>query len=190
MNNFIFNEDVSLVFTDETFYAIYQDFINIPGKVTKGDSAAYYCNESMKLVVSVSNIRNTDTTYAMYYKDGKIYDDENFAVPLKHSQENLLAVFKDFLTQEEWEKLKGKNSFLLLIEITANTSGKAEEIIFKFRETDPVMMHMPPDRLYELEKRLKKVLELHPRAYFSRFKKIKYFDSIRYKNIAPFDEKN
>ena len=29
MNNFIFNEDVSLVFTDETFYAIYQDFIKM-----------------------------------------------------------------------------------------------------------------------------------------------------------------
>ena len=160
-----------------------------PGKVTKGDSAAYYCKKAMSIILEVGNTQNVDTSYTMYYKDGRVFDDENFAVPLKHSQENLLAVFKDFLTQEEWEKLKGKNSFLLLIEITANTSGKAEEIIFKFRETDPVMTHMPPDRLYELEKRLKKVLELHPRAYFSQFKKIKYFDSIRYKNIAPFDKK-
>ncbi len=29
MNNIIFNEDISLVFTDEKFYAIYQDFIKM-----------------------------------------------------------------------------------------------------------------------------------------------------------------
>lgn len=191
MNNFIFNEDVSLVFTDETFYAIYQDFINIPGKVTKGDSAAYYCNESMKLVVSVSNIRNTDTTYAMYYKDGKIYDDDFLPSHLKNSQEDLLTVFKEVLTQEEWKKLKEiKGTYFLLFNITADTSGKPKEIIFKFRKTDPVMMYMSPDRLYKLEKRLKEVMGLIPCKDFSLFKNIKYLDAIDYKNIAPFDEKN
>lgn len=161
-----------------------------PGKVTKGDSASYYCKKDLSIYLEVGNTRNVDTSHIMYYKDGRVFDDENFAAPPKHSQEVLLTVFKEFLNQEEWKKLKGKDSYTLLINITANTSGKTEEITFSFRETDPVMMQMPPDRLYELEKRLKKVLELHPRAYFSQFKKIKYFDSIRYKNIAPFDEKN
>lgn len=78
--------------------------IYIPGKVTKGDSAAHYCKKNLSIFLEVGNIRNVDTSHIMYYKDGRVFDDENLGIYPKHSQEVLLAVFKEFLTQEEWEK--------------------------------------------------------------------------------------
>ena len=160
----------------QTFY--------VPGAIVKGKNASYYCAFENKLVVRVYNVNNVDTTTTMYYDDGTVVP---FYVGLGGTiatkTEDLVRVFQEALTQEEREMLKGKIGYLLIVNVVTDKQGNTLEITFKFRNNDPVMTKFDPDRLYQLEQNLKKILKLNPSKSDSSIKNMKYFLPISYKDL-------
>ena len=156
----------------------------IPGKITKGETAAYYCKLANKLILEVRNVKNVDTTDVMYYKDGRpmpIEADLSGSVDTKPWE--LLNAFRECLTPEEWNMLKGKVGHFLGMDVVADSDGNTLEIVFQFRTADPVMTKMDPDRLYRLEQNLKKIIKMTPSKEDRAFKSIKYLQFISYAKI-------
>ena len=88
------------------------------------------------------------------------------------------------MTQEEIDILKNKISYSLLLDIVADKQGNTLEITFSFRNNDPVMTKFDPDRLYQLEQNLKKILKLNPAIDdSSSIRNMKYFLPISYKDL-------
>ena len=79
--------------------------------------------------------------------------------------------------------LKGKIGYLLILNIVTDKQGNTLEITFRLRNYDPVMTKFDPDRLYQLEQNLKKVLKLNPDEADSSIKNMKYFLPIDYKDL-------
>ena len=134
----------------------------IPGKVTKGENASYYCTSTdNKWFIEVRNVQNTDTTRIVYDKTGKLIEDGFLlVVPPSFHQDELLAVLKEVLTKEEWEKIyENKRLVLDIYYILLDDTGKAKEITFQFRKDDPIFTRLEPDRLYVIEQRFKQILK-------------------------------
>ena len=163
---------------------LFAQTLYVPGAIVKGKNASYYCAFENKLVVRVYNVNNVDTTTTMYYDDGTVVP---FYVGLGGTiatkTEDLVRVFQEALTQEEREMLKGKIGYLLILKIVTDKQGNAQEITFKFRNNDPVMTKFDPDRLYQLEQNLKKVLKLNPSKADSSIRNMKYIQPIDYKDL-------
>ena len=80
--------------------------------------------------------------------------------------------------------LKGKIGYLLIVNVVTDKQGNTLEITFKFRNNDPVMTKFDPDRLYQLEQNLKKILKLNPAIDdSSSIRNMKYFLPISYKDL-------
>ena len=74
--------------------------------------------------------------------------------------------------------------YLLIVNVVTDKQGNTLEITFKFRNNDPVMTKFDPDRLYQLEQNLKKVLKLNPAIDdSSSIRNMKYFLPISYKDL-------
>ena len=73
--------------------------------------------------------------------------------------------------------------YLLIVNVVADKQGNTLEITFKFRNNDPVMTKFDPDRLYQLEQNLKKVLKLNPSKADSSIRNMKYIQPIDYKDL-------
>ena len=163
---------------------LFAQTLYVPGAIVKGKNASYYCAFENKLVVRVYNVNNVDTTTTMYYDDGTVVP---FYVGLGGTiatkTEDLVRVFQEALTQEEMDMLKGKIGYLLIVNVVADKQGNTLEITFKFRNNDPVMTKFDPDRLYQLEQELKKILKLDPNSLDKSIKNVKYFLPISYKNL-------
>ena len=163
---------------------LFAQTLYVPGAIVKGKNASYYCAFENKLVVRVYNVNNVDTTTTMYYDDGTVvpyYVGLGGTIATKN--EDLVRVFQGALTQEEREMLKGKIGYLLILNIVTDKQGNAQEITFKFRNNDPVMTKFDPDRLYQLEQNLKKVLKLNPSKADSSIRNMKYIQPIDYKDL-------
>ena len=163
---------------------LFAQTLYVPGAIVKGKNASYYCAFENKLVVRVYNVNNVDTTTTMYYDDGTVvpyYVGLGGTIATKN--EDLVRVFQGALTQEEREMLKGKIGYLLILKIVTDKQGNAQEITFKFRNNDPVMTKFDPDRLYQLEQNLKKILKLNPSKADSSIKNMKYIQAISYKDL-------
>ena len=76
-----------------------------------------------------------------------------------------------------------KITYLLQLDIVADKQGNTLEITFSFRSNDPVMTKFDPDRLYQLEQNLKKILKLNPSKADSSIKNMKYIQAISYKDL-------
>ena len=159
----------------QTFY--------VPGAIVKGKNTSYYCSFENKLLVKVNNINNVDTTTTMYYDDGTVVPFDVGSAVIETKIEDLVRVFQEALTQEEMDMLKGKIGYLLIVNVVADKQGNTLEITFKFRNNDPVMTKFAPDRLYQLEQELKKILKLDPNSLDKSIKNVKYFLPISYKNL-------
>ena len=163
---------------------LFAQTLYVPGAIVKGKNASYYCAFENKLVVRVYNVNNVDTTTTMYYDDGTVVP---FYVGLGGTiatkTEDLVRVFQEALTQEEREMLKGKIGYLLIVNVVTDKQGNTLEITFKFRNNDPVMTKFDPDRLYQLEQNLKKVLKLNPSKADSSIRNMKYIQPIDYKDL-------
>ena len=155
----------------------------VPGTIVKGKNASYYCSFENKLVVKVYNVNNVDTTTTMYYDDGTVVPFDVGSAVIETKIEDLVRVFQEALTQEEMDMLKGKIGYLLIVNVVADKQGNTLEITFKFRNNDPVMTKFAPDRLYQLEQELKKILKLDPNSLDKSIKNVKYFLPISYKNL-------
>ena len=124
-----------------------------------------------------------DTTTTMYYDDGTVVPFDVGSAVIETKIEDLVRVFQEALTQKEIDILKSKISYLLMLNIVADKQGNTLEITFKFRNNDPVMTKFDPDRLYQLEQELKKILKLDPNSLDKSIKNVKYFLPISYKNL-------
>ena len=163
---------------------LFAQTLYVPGAIVKGKNTSYYCSFENKLLVKVNNINNVDTTTTMYYDDGTVVPFDVGSAVIETKIEDLVRVFQEALTQEEMDMLKGKIGYLLIVNVVADKQGNTLEITFKFRNNDPVMTKFDPDRLYQLEQNLKKILKLNPAIDdSSSIRNMKYFLPISYKDL-------
>ena len=162
---------------------LFAQTLYVPGAIVKGKNTSYYCSFENKLLVKVNNINNVDTTTTMYYDDGTVVPFDVGSAVIETKIEDLVRVFQEALTQEEMDMLKGKIGYLLIVNVVADKQGNTLEITFKFRNNDPVMTKFDPDRLYQLEQELKKILKLDPNSLDKSIKNVKYFLPINYKDL-------
>ena len=163
---------------------LFAQTLYVPGTIVKGKNASYYCAFENKLVVRVYNVNNVDTTTTMYYDDGTVVPYYvGLGGTIATETEDLVRVFQETLTQEERNILKSKISYLLILNVVTDKQGNTLEITFRFRNNDPVMTKFDPDRLYQLEQNLKKILKLNPDEADSSIKNMKYIQAISYKDL-------
>ena len=162
---------------------LFAQTLYVPGAIVKGKNTSYYCSFENKLLVKVNNINNVDTTTTMYYDDGTVVPFDVGSAVIETKIEDLVRVFQEALTQEEMDMLKGKIGYLLILNVVTDKQGNTREITFKFLNDDPVMTKFAPDRLYQLEQELKKILKLDPNSLDKSIKNVKYFLPIDYKDL-------
>ena len=163
---------------------LFAQTLYVPGTIVKGKNASYYCSFENKLVVKVYNVNNVDTTTTMYYDDGTVVPHYvGLGGTIETKIEDLVRVFQEVLTQEEIDILKNKISYGIVLYIVTDKQGNTLEITFGFRNNDPVMTKFDPDRLYQLEQNLKKVLKLNPSKADSSIRNMKYIQPIDYKDL-------
>ena len=159
---------------------LFAQTLYVPGTIVKGKNASYYCSFENKLVVKVYNV---DTTTTMYYDDGTVVPFDVGSAVIATKTEDLVRVFQEALTQKETNILKSKIIHLLILNVVTDKQGNTREITFKFLNDDPVMTKFDPDRLYQLEQELKKILKLDPNSLDKSIKNVKYFLPIDYKDL-------
>ena len=162
---------------------LFAQTLYVPGTIVKGKNASYYCSSENEIFIKVNNVNNVDTTTTMYYDDGTVVPFDEGSAVIETKNEDLVRVFQEALTQKEIDILKSKISYLLMLNIVADKQGNTLEITFSFRNNDPVMTKFAPDRLYQLEQELKKILKLDPNSLDKSIKNIKYIQAISYKDL-------
>ena len=162
---------------------LFAQTLYVPGTIVKGKNASYYCSSENEIFIKVNNVNNVDTTTTMYYDDGTVVPFDVGSAVIETKIEDLVRVFQEALTQEERNILKSKISYLLILNVVTDKQGNTLEITFRFRNNDPVMTKFDPDRLYQLEQNLKKILKLNPSKADSSIKNMKYIQAISYKDL-------
>lgn len=162
---------------------LFAQTLYVPGTIVKGKNASYYCSTKYEILIKVNNVNNVDTTTTMYYDDGTVVPFDVGSAVIETKIEDLVRVFQEALTQEEIDILKSKITCSLQLDIVTDKQGNTLEITFRLRNYDPVMTKFDPDRLYQLEQNLKKVLKLNPSKADSSIKNMKYFLPISYKDL-------
>ena len=162
---------------------LFAQTLYVPGTIVKGKNASYYCSTKYEILIKVNNVNNVDTTTTMYYDDGTVVPFDVGSAVIETKNEDLVRVFQEALTQKEIDILKSKISYLLMLNIVADKQGNTLEITFSFRNNDPVMTKFTPDRFYQLEQELKKILRLDPNSLDKSIKNIKYIQAISYKDL-------
>ena len=162
---------------------LFAQTLYVPGTIVKGKNASYYCSTKYEILIKLNNVNNVDTTTTMYYDDGTVVPFDEGSAVIETKNEDLVRVFQEALTQKEIDILKSKISYLLMLNIVADKQGNTLEITFSFRNNDPVMTKFTPDRFYQLEQELKKILKLDPNSLDKSIKNVKYFLPISYKNL-------
>ena len=162
---------------------LFAQTLYVPGTIVKGKNASYYCSTKYEILIKVNNVNNVDTTTTMYYDDGTVVPFDEGSAVIETKNEDLVRVFQEALTQKEIDILKSKISYLLMLNIVADKQGNTLEITFSFRNNDPVMTKFTPDRFYQLEQELKKILRLDPNSLDKSIKNVKYFLPIDYKDL-------
>ena len=162
---------------------LFAQTLYVPGTIVKGKNASYYCSTKYEILIKVNNVNNVDTTTTMYYDDGTVVPFDEGSAVIETKNEDLVRVFQEALTQEEIDILKSKITCSLQLDIVTDKQGNTLEITFRLRNYDPVMTKFDPDRLYQLEQNLKKVLKLNPSKADSSIKNMKYFLPISYKDL-------
>ena len=162
---------------------LFAQTLYVPGTIVKGKNASYYCSTKYEILIKLNNVNNVDTTTTMYYDDGTVVPFDEGSAVIATKTEDLVRVFQEALTQKEIDILKSKISYLLMLNIVADKQGNTLEITFSFRNNDPVMTKFTPDRFYQLEQELKKILKLDPNSLDKSIKNVKYFLPIDYKDL-------
>ena len=162
---------------------LFAQTLYVPGTIVKGKNASYYCSTKHEILIKLNNVNNVDTTTTMYYDDGTVVPFDEGSAVIETKNEDLVRVFQEALTQKEIDILKSKISYLLMLNIVADKQGNTLEITFSFRNNDPVMTKFTPDRFYQLEQELKKILRLDPNSLDKSIKNIKYIQAISYKDL-------
>lgn len=154
-----------------------------PGKITEGSLASYYCYAETKLVWKIRNVENTDTTDIMYYKNGEVAKNYQPSGKALFSNDDLIELFCETLTSTELSLIKNKAAYFLQVNVVCDSHGNANEVGFGFRNDDPVLTRLLPDRFYDLEQKLKRLLKVNLSTEDIQIKNIKYFAIIDYRQI-------
>ena len=163
---------------------LFAQTLYVPGTIVKGKNASYYCSTKYEILIKLNNVNNVDTTTTMYYDDGTVVPHYvGLGGTIATETEDLVRVFQEVLTQEEIDILKNKITCSLQLDIITDKQGNTLEITFRLRNYDPVMTKFDPDRLYQLEQNLKKILKLNPSKADSSIKNMKYIQAISYKDL-------
>ena len=163
---------------------LFAQTLYVPGTIVKGKNASYYCSTKYEILIKLNNVNNVDTTTTMYYDDGTVVPHYvGLGGTIATKTEDLVRVFQEALTQEERDILKSKITCSLQLDIVTDKQGNTLEITFRFRNNDPVMTKFDPDRLYQLEQNLKKILKLNPDEADSSIKNMEYIQAISYKDL-------
>ena len=162
---------------------LFAQTLYVPGTIVKGKNASYYCSTKYEILIKLNNVNNVDTTTTMYYDDGTVVPFDVGSAVIATKTEDLVRVFQEVLTQEEIDILKNKISYGIVLYIVTDKQGNTLEITFSFRNNDPVMTKFTPDRFYQLEQELKKILKLDPNSLDKSIKNVKYFLPIDYKDL-------
>ena len=162
---------------------LFAQTLYVPGTIVKGKNASYYCSTKYEILIKLNNVNNVDTTTTMYYDDGTVVPFDEGSAVIETKNEDLVRVFQEALTQKEIDILKSKISYLLILNVVTDKQGNTLEITFSFRNNDPVMTKFTPDRFYQLEQELKKILRLDPNSLDKSIKNIKYIQAISYKDL-------
>lgn len=145
------------------------------GDTIKGKAVSYYCVELIpNRTIRVRNTQNKDTLSNMYFDDGKIVpDDRMLESNYNFEFEQFIQTFKDALTFQEINQLKNaRGSFI--VNVVTDKAGNALELDFIFPKNDPVLSKFAPDRLFQLETKLKKLLKLNIGGEDRKIKNVKY----------------
>ena len=163
---------------------LFAQTLYVPGTIVKGKNASYYCSTKYEILIKLNNVNNVDTTTTMYYDDGTVVPYYvGLGGTIATETEDLVRVFQEALTQKEVDILKSKIIHLLMLNVVTDKQGNTREITFKFLNDDPVMTKFDPDRLYQLEQELKKIVKLDPNSLDKSIKNVKYFLPIDYKDL-------
>ena len=156
----------------------------VPGTIVKGKNASYYCSTEYEILIKVNNVNNVDTTDTMYYDDGIVVPYYvGLGGTIATETEDAGSCISGSVDTRRNRYPKNKISYSLLLDIVADKQGNTLEITFSFRSNDPVMTKFDPDRLYQLEQNLKKILKLNPSKADSSIKNMKYIQAISYKDL-------
>lgn len=145
------------------------------GDTIRGKLASYYCVELIpKLVVKVKNIQNKDTLSEMYYDNGEVVPlDRWLSSEYNFDFNEYYKAFKDIFTSKELQQLKNMDG-TFITNVIADKAGNALEINFVFFKKISVLMNLDPDRLFQLETKLKKLLKLKIQGKDRNIKNVRY----------------
>ena len=149
----------------------------------KGKKASYYLLKH-KRQITATNIHNVDTTRDMYFDNGKMVPgDWELGGEVKYTWDEISKTVKEVLTSDEWNTLVNAGVGFLQIWIVADKAGNSLEIDFTFRNNDPVFTKIDPDRLFQLEVKLKNLLKIEIGERDRNIKNVKYFVALSYSEL-------
>ena len=151
---------------------LYAQNIYVPGEIAKGKTAVYRCKAYTKFWLEV--IDETDVS--------TICTEGWDALPGNHD-DAVRDILREELTEEEWNSIKGKVAYGLTFTFVIDKQGKIRDWVFTFRTTDPVFTKFEPDRLYQLEQRLKETLLRIWSESGKSWKNLIYIQSLKYSDI-------
>lgn len=148
----------------------------------KGKLASYYRIEFLpKIMVKVQNIQNKDTLSEMYYDNGKIVSPDLWLnSEYNFDYDDYIQTFKDIFTTQELQQLKNMNG-TFVTNVVADKSGNALEVYFVFSKKNSILMKLDPDRFFQLETKLKKLLKLKIQGDDLKIRNVKYMAVITFK---------
>lgn len=152
------------------------------GDTIRGKLASYYCVEFIpEIMVKVQNIQNKDTVPEMYYDNWKIVSPELWLnSEYNFDYDDYIQTFKGIFTTQELKQLKNMNG-TFVTNVVADKSGNALEVNFVFSKKNSILMKLDPDRLFQLETKLKKLLKLKIQGDDLKIRNIKYMAVITFK---------
>ncbi len=132
------------------------------GKTVVGKNVKYLCKSRVGFpnYIRIDNVNNRDTTLNIYHTDGTLLDEfEEIVAAYNFRELDIYKVIELVFTRNELELLKDNNTFIEVY-FTTDADGIATEISFGFMKNTMVLSTFDPDRFYELENKLKEIIEL------------------------------
>lgn len=163
-----------------------QDRNYAPGKITKGKNASYkaFITKEVPDVLFVTNIHCQDTDVLnIYHKNGKkVEDHEMLAANGDFSHSEIREAIHEVFTKSELQEYR-KTTPGITFMVKFDEDGKALEVYFIFdyntkKSRYDVLLNISPDKLYELEKRIRNIVKMKKDDELAVFKNFKLFTSV------------
>lgn len=159
-----------------------------PGKVTKGTHVSYkaFQMENIPFMLYVTNENCRDTAvFTMYYKDGRrVGSDEFVTASMDFAISDVRAAIHEVFSEDELRRYSASDPALVL-SVTFDQEGCPLDIFFVFnydtrRNRYDALLSVSPDKLYELEKRLKQIIKLKKDKYLAKYKNFKTIFTVKF----------